>query len=45
MEEARPVVDQICLAVIKPGMRNTDFDCSKYRAEVETAINEFKARP
>ncbi len=47
MEEARQVFDQVCRSIIKPNRSSSsfEFDCAKFRADVEKAIMEYKFQP
>jgi hypothetical protein len=42
LEEAQPIFDELCEAVVKPTISRTDFDCEEYRTKVETAIYEYE---
>ncbi len=47
IEEARQIFDQVCISVIKPNRSSSsfEFDCVKFRADVEKSITEYKFRP
>ncbi len=45
LDEAIPVFNQTCLTVIKPNVSWPSFDCDQYRADVVSAMKDFRAHP